>query len=86
MKKHNHSHDHNLTATAEAPTGALATIADVAGEKLDEARQHVTETAEQAQEATENFLRARPYHSIAIALGLGALFGYIVARKTRSED
>ena len=85
-----------------ADAGALmAATADVAGEKVGEARKRLAAALERAKEiggivrdkavagakATDVAIREHPYQAIAIGVGVGAILGYILARRgSRSCD
>ena len=90
---------------AEDARALMAATADVAGEKVSEARQRlaaaldaavdsgkktfgrVKEKAVEGAKATDEAVHEHPYQAIAIALGVGALIGYLVARRcSRSDD
>ena len=86
----------NDLAQLAADTHALMTAtADVAGEKVTEARRRVAATLARAREiagnvrdqavegakATDAAVQAHPYQAIAIGVGVGALIGYLVARR-----
>jgi ElaB/YqjD/DUF883 family membrane-anchored ribosome-binding protein len=85
MKRQTHPYDHEKSDVTGAATTALATVADAAGEKLDEVRRNITENTEEMQEEADSFVRARPYQAIAIALGIGALFGFIAGRRSKQD-
>lgn len=66
----------------------MAATADVAGEKVQQARQRLGEALEQAKEMGEEqmhkadqAIRQNPYPAIALAAGLGALMGVLMSRK-----
>jgi len=86
----------NDLAQLAADTHALMTAtADVAGEKVTEARRRVAATLARAREiagnvrdqavegakATDAAVQAHPYQAIAIGVGVGALLGFLVARQ-----
>ena len=79
----------------------MAATAEVAGEKVAEARRRlaaaldsgkkifgrVKEKAVEGAKATDEAVHAQPYQAIAIAFGVGALIGCLVARRcSRSGD
>ena len=82
------------TLADDASTLPAAT-ADVAGDKVAEARKrlaaalehgkellgHVREKAVGGAKATDQLVRENPYQTIAIVLGVGAVIGYMVARR-----
>ncbi|HEY5297345.1 MAG TPA: DUF883 family protein [Verrucomicrobiae bacterium] len=73
----------------------LAATADVAEEKVVEARRRLASAIERGKEtwnaiqektvagakATDEVIRANPYRSIGIAVGVGALVGYLLGRR-----
>lgn len=86
-------HDsHTLAVDARALLDATANIAD---EAVAEARQRLTEALESSKDfrnrikeravdaakATDKTIRENPYQSIGIAFGVGALVGFLLARK-----
>jgi ElaB/YqjD/DUF883 family membrane-anchored ribosome-binding protein len=86
----------NAMATlAEDARALMAATADVAGEKVGEARNRLAAALERSKEiygrvrekavegvkATDEAVHAHPYQAISIALGIGALVGYLVARR-----
>jgi ElaB/YqjD/DUF883 family membrane-anchored ribosome-binding protein len=87
---------HNDMATLAKEVGSLITATtDVASQKLGEARQHVVERVESAKEtadrvrnqavdyakAADEAVHEHPYKILGIALGVGALLGYLVSRR-----
>ena len=73
----------------------MAATADVAGEKVGEARKRLAEALERGKEiygcvrekavegakATDEAVRSHPYQAIAIGVGVGALLGFLLARR-----
>ena len=80
---------------AEDAQALMAATADVAGEKVGEARKRLAAALERAKEiagrvrdktvhaakATDEAVHEHPYQAMAIALGVGALIGFLVARR-----
>jgi len=80
---------------AEDARALLAATADVAGEKVGEARKRlaaalnsgkvmagrVRDQAVAGAKATDEAVRAHPYQAIAIGVGVGALIGFLAARR-----
>ncbi len=76
----------------------LAATADVAEEKVVEARARLNSAIERGKQAwhnvqertiagakaTDHAIRENPYKSLAIAAGVGALVGYVVSRRRAS--
>jgi len=81
---------------AEEARALLAATADAAEEKVREARQRlaaalkgdrevcgqVRDKAVAAAKATDEAVHKHPYQAIGIALGVGALVGYLLARRS----
>ena len=81
---------------AEDARALMAATADVAGEKVAEARKRLAAALESAKEiagrvrdkavesakAADEAVRENPYQTIGIAFGVGALIGYLLARRT----
>jgi ElaB/YqjD/DUF883 family membrane-anchored ribosome-binding protein len=100
MNQHTHSSEHHdvLSLVADARE-LLAATADVAGEKVVEARKRLADALERAKEmagdirdktvagakAADQAINEHPYKAIAIAFGMGALAGFLMARKNRSR-
>ena len=95
MSKHRHSHGNDLGTLAEDARALMAATADVAGEKVGEARKRLTVALESAKviagdlrdkavagaKATDEAVREHPYHAAGIALGVGLVFGFLIARR-----
>jgi ElaB/YqjD/DUF883 family membrane-anchored ribosome-binding protein len=86
---------------AEDARALMTATADVAGEKVADTRKRVADALESAQEfagrvrdqavdyakATDEAVHEHPYKAIGIALGVGALLGYLVShRGSRNGD
>ena len=91
----------DVDTLAEDARALMAATADVAGEKVGEARNRLTAALEGGKEiygrvrrqtvegarATDEAVHEHPYRAIAIGVGVGALVGYLVAsRCTRNCD
>jgi len=75
----------------------IAATADVAEEKVEEAREQIEsvlasakqtcavlqEKAVQGAKAADKMVRANPYQAIGIAVGVGALVGYLLSRRDK---
>jgi ElaB/YqjD/DUF883 family membrane-anchored ribosome-binding protein len=73
----------------------MAATADVAGEKVREARQRLADALEHSKEiacrvrdkavagarAADEAVHEHPYQAIAVGVGVGALIGFLVARR-----
>ena len=96
MKRHtNASHTPDLESLAEDAKTLLAATADVAEEKVVEARERLAEALDQGKatwvrvqdraiesvKATDQTIRTHPYQAIGVAFGVGALLGVIFSRR-----
>jgi ElaB/YqjD/DUF883 family membrane-anchored ribosome-binding protein len=101
MDKHRNTDENNIGTLAEDARALVAATADVAGDKVAEARQRlataldsgkeligrVREKATEHVKAADQAVRDNPYQTVAIAFGVGALIGYLAARRcSRSDD
>ncbi|HAO80735.1 MAG TPA: hypothetical protein DCQ92_17540 [Verrucomicrobia subdivision 3 bacterium] len=85
----------DLGTLAEDARALMAATADVAGEKVSAARKRLAAALESAKEIAGNVrdqavagakvadetVREHPYQAIAIGVGVGAIFGYLIARR-----
>jgi len=86
---------------AEDASALMVATADVAGEKVAEARKRLGAALERGKEiygrvrektvegakAANEAMHEHPYEAIAIGVGVGALIGYLVARRcSRNGD
>jgi ElaB/YqjD/DUF883 family membrane-anchored ribosome-binding protein len=97
MKKHAHMTD-NTEHLMEDAQALLSATAHVAEEKVVEARKRLTAAIEKGKEAwnaiqektiagakaTDECIRENPYKSIGIALGVGALIGFLLSRRNHN--
>ena len=95
MNKHSTATDNDLGTLAEDARALMAATADVAGEKVGEARKRLTAALESARDvagrvrdkavegakAADEAVHEHPYQAIAIGVGIGAILGYLVARR-----
>lgn len=95
MSKHLHAVNNDVSTLAEDARALITATADVAGEKVSEARQRlaaalesgkeiygrVTDKAVEGAKAADQAVHEHPYHAIGIALGAGALIGFLLARR-----
>jgi ElaB/YqjD/DUF883 family membrane-anchored ribosome-binding protein len=95
MHKQTQALRNDLGRLVEDARALMAATADVAGEKVAAARARLAATLEQGKEiygrvrekaiegakATDEAVHEHPYQVIGIALGVGALIGYLVARR-----
>jgi ElaB/YqjD/DUF883 family membrane-anchored ribosome-binding protein len=101
MNKHTQATSNDMGTLAEDARALMAATADVAGEKVGEARKRLTAALESAKEiagrvrekavegakATDEAVREHPYQAIGIALGVGAFIGFLAARRcSRNSD
>jgi len=80
---------------ADDARALVAATADVAGEKVTQARQRLSEALDRAKElagrvrektiqgakAADQCVHDHPYQAIGVAFGVGALVGYLLARR-----
>src|SRR6185312_8798152 len=100
MNKHTQAITNDLGTLAEDARALMAATADVAGEKVSDARKRLAAALERGREIAGNVrdkavegakvvdqtVRENPYQAIAIGVGVGALIGFLVARRcSRSE-
>ena len=95
MDRQRQAVSNDIGTLAEDARALMAATADVAGEKVGEARKRLAVALENGKEiygrvrdktiegakATDQAVRENPYQAIGIALGVGALIGYLVARR-----
>ena len=99
MNKHTHPTPEHLDELADDARALMSATADVAGEKVAEARKCLANSLQRAKDicnrardkavqgakATDQAIHDNPYKAIAIGVGIGALLGYIVANRCRSD-
>ncbi len=82
-----------MTQLTEDARALMAATADVAGEKVGEARKRLTAALERGKEvygrvrdkavegarAADDAVHEHPYQAIGIAIGVGALVGYLIS-------
>ena len=97
MKSQTQAISHDVAQLAEDAHALLAATADMAGDKVIEARKRLSSALENGKEmygrikekAVEGAITAdeamheHPYKAIATGIGLGAIFGYLIARRCR---
>ena len=101
MNKHTQAIINDVGRLAEDARALMTATADVAGEKVAEARKRlaaaldstkeiagrVRDKAVEGAKAADDTVRENPYQAIGIAFGVGALVGYLVSRRgSRSGD
>lgn len=101
MNKHTQTTDHDASQLAEDANALMAATAEVAGEKVADARKRLGAALDRAREvagkvrdkaaagakAADEAVHEHPYQAMAIAAGVGAIIGYLVARRNqRNRD
>jgi ElaB/YqjD/DUF883 family membrane-anchored ribosome-binding protein len=101
MNKQTQAIRNDIGTLAEDARALMAATADVAGDKVAEARTRLAAALESAKEiygqvrskaadgvrVADQALRNNPYQAMGIAVGLGALIGYLIAgRCSRNCD
>src|SRR5271169_733926 len=95
MEKQTQATSSDMGTLAEDARALLAATADVAGEKVGEARKRLAAALDSAKDvagrvrdkagegakAADEAVREHPYQAIAIGVGVGAILGYLVARR-----
>ena len=94
MKRNHRSGTHHEQVKEHA-RGLVAATSHIADSKVAEAREKLSEIMESAQEAveyaeekaveaakqTDHFIREKPYQAVGLAIGIGALLGFCLARR-----
>ena len=101
MNKETKTTHNDIGSLAEDARALMAATADVAGEKVGEARNRLAAALERAKEiggcvrdkavagakVTDQAIRENPYQAIAIGVGVGAIIGFMLARRcSRNRD
>ena len=100
MNKQSQETENDLGSLAEDARALMAATADVAGEKVGEARKRlaaalesgkriygrVKEKAVDSAKAADQTVRENPYQAMAVALGVGAVIGYLIARRCSRKE
>ena len=95
MNKETQAVKNDLGQLAEDAHALMTATADVAGEKVGEARKRLAAALERAKEivgtvrakavagakATDAAVHEHPYKAIAIGVGVGVIFGFLIARR-----
>jgi ElaB/YqjD/DUF883 family membrane-anchored ribosome-binding protein len=95
MNKPTQAINNDMGQLAEDARALMAATADVAGEKVGEARKRLAAALESGKKiagdvrdkavagakAADEGVREHPYQAIAIGVGVGVLVGYLVARR-----
>jgi ElaB/YqjD/DUF883 family membrane-anchored ribosome-binding protein len=101
MNKQTQAISNDMSQLAEDARALMVATADVAGEKVGEARKRLAAALERGKEiygrvkekavegakAADEAVHEHPYQAIAIGFGVGAILGYLIARRcSRSGD
>ena len=101
MNKNTHEVSDAMGTLAEDARALISATADVAGEKVGEARKRLSTALDNARElagkvrdkavqgakAADEAVHEHPYQAIAIGVGVGAVIGYLLARRgSRDRD
>ena len=95
MSKQTQAIANDLGTLADDTRALMTATADMAGEKVAEARERAADALERGKQfygrvrskavegvkATDEAAHEHPYQAIGIAFGAGALIGYLVARR-----
>ena len=95
MNKETQAISNDMGQLAEDARALMTATADVAGEKVGEARQRlaaalergkkmygrVREQAVEGAKVADETVHQHPYQAIAIGVGVGALLGYLITRR-----
>jgi ElaB/YqjD/DUF883 family membrane-anchored ribosome-binding protein len=99
MEKHEYPNENNLKTLANDARDLIAATADVAGDKVADARKRLAAALDNGKEmlgrvregvadqakAADQVIRDNPYQAVLISFGVGALIGYLAARSCRRE-
>ena len=100
MSKHTTAESTDLGTLAEDARALMAATADVAGDKVGEARKRlaaalesgkemygrVKEKAVEGAKAVDERVHEHPYQTMGIAFGVGVLLGILVTRRCSRSD
>ena len=101
MSKQTEAISNDMSQLADDARALMVATADVAGEKVSDARKRlaaalergkemcgrVREKAVEGAEKADEVVHEHPYQAIGIAFGVGALIGYLASRRcSRSGD
>ena len=95
MNKQDHVIGSHITQLAKDARSLLAATADVAGDKVGEARKRLAAALESGEDlldrakeqaldgvkAADDTIRANPYQAIIVGVGVGALLGFLLANQ-----
>ncbi len=97
MDKQNRADENDLGTLAEDARALMTATADVAGDKVTEARRRlaaalnsskqvlgrVREKTVEGAKAADQVVRDNPYQTLVIAFGVGAVIGFLLGRRGR---
>lgn len=97
MSKHRKEMTNDVDTLAEDARALLVATSEVAGEKVAAARNRLHTALERGKEvygdvkdraiegakASDKFVRTNPWAAVGIAVGVGALIGLILSRRSR---
>jgi ElaB/YqjD/DUF883 family membrane-anchored ribosome-binding protein len=101
MNKQTHAMNTEMGQLADDARALMAATADVAGDRVADARKRLAAALDSAKElagrvrdravegakAADQTVRENPYQAIAVAAAVGAIVGYIVTRRcSRNGD
>ena len=97
MNKQTHATPNDMATLAEDARALMTATAGVAEDRVGEARKRLAAARDSAKDiagrvrdqavdyakATDEVMHKHPYQAIGIALGVGALVGYLATRRNR---
>lgn len=101
MSKETQAISQDMSQLADDARALMTATADVAGEKVSDARKRLAAALERSKEiysrvkekavegakAADEAVHEHPYQAIGIAFGVGAILGYLISRRcSRSCD
>lgn len=99
MEKQTQAISNDISQLAEDARALMTATADVVGDKVSDARKRLAAELERGKDlygqvrakaaegckVTHEAIHTHPYQAIAIGVGVGALLGYLVARRGSSS-
>jgi ElaB/YqjD/DUF883 family membrane-anchored ribosome-binding protein len=97
MNKQTQATSDDMGTLADDARALMAATTDLAGEKVGEARKRLAAALERGKEiygsvrekavesarAADEAVNEHPYHALGIAFGVGAVIGFLLARRNR---